>query len=211
MIRTRSAALFLCALILFGAACRKQGGSSSVPGSSKDSGTTTTLGAATPEEMFARASAAEKNQDWSALFDCYAPEERDQLIFGAIFGAFLFAKEEEQKQLEQAAKQHGVAWKDPKEVMKQGMEKGKEKVDALMEEMLRDVKDKRALFVAIFPVLVKAVEGRRQFDGELSDLKIEGDKAEGKVTTKQEEGKRPRPFSPVKFAKHDGSWYLTPS
>jgi hypothetical protein len=209
MIGTRCVALFLCILVIFGAGCQKQGGSSSVPGSSTGSGTAPAVGAATPEEMFARASAAEKNQDWSALFECYAPNQRDELIFGAIFGAFLFAREEEQKQLEQTAKQHGVAWKDPKEVMKQGMEKGK--VDALMGEMLRDVKDKRALFVALFPVLVKAVEGRRQFDGELSDLKIVGDKAEGKVTRKQEEGKRPRPFAPVKFAKHNGGWYLAPS
>ena len=151
-----------------------------------------------PEAVFNAAKKAAETKDWKAFYGCCDPENAKQLLAGmAMAAGFSVAQDKEgEKELKEIFRRHGL---DPG---KQASMKGDSKSD------LASVKDPAACFQDLMTFCEKKAKGSdantmMHLQGDLADVKIDGDKATGTLTTKG--GQK----GPIAFVRLNGSWYLS--
>lgn len=166
-----------------------------------------------PKAVYDAGFEAMKKKDYKTFMKCLSPESRDRIIAEfAAAGAVIrimanLADDAKMKDiaddLDKTLAKHGLtkeamakfgAAKDPKEV-----EKAKKTLAAL-------VKDKPAFMGDVVKLLEKLSTGKGKPDeGELKEVKITGDKAQGKIVSKVN-GKEMS--QPIDFVKIGGSWHI---
>ncbi len=184
----------------------------------------------TPEECFQAAKKATAKGDWKAFVNCLSPKMVDQatammVIIGAMSqdimptgpgGADKFKDVKEP--LAKVMAKHGLTM----DVMKKMADdkvfpspKGPPAPD-FMTKITGAVKEKdRPAFLAdvlgvIAPLMAKDNSGKTTdflANHELKDVKVDGDKAQGKVVTVKDGTEQPNP-EPVMFERVDGSWRM---
>lgn len=170
----------LCALILFGvSACGSKAASS-------------------PEEVYAKAKAINENKTWGDMIDIIAPADRENTVFGMLFGAgFLtMANEEAKAEYEALTKKHGLDKLE--EESKDVKLSDKAAVEAFAKKVFAG-KDLRAIMQDIGDFMAKYSDdfGKEDEFKEMKDLKIDGSNATAMVDGKER-----------KFKQVDGAWYM---
>ncbi|MCI0342815.1 MAG: hypothetical protein L0216_17015 [Planctomycetales bacterium] len=139
--------------------------------------------AKSPQEVYDRAKKCADSGKYADLLPLYPPDEQSTVVFVMFFGAGMMtmAKEDAKKELDALAKKHNVKEKkDDKAMANMGDKKAmKEAADKALEGV-----NKTALFGDLVAFLEKhgdkSMSFKAQFTGELKDLKVEGNKAQGK-------------------------------
>jgi hypothetical protein len=163
-------------------------------------------GASSPEAAFDTFADAAKSKDYQAMIESVTPETQEMMLGSMVFGASFQAMADESKQasLDELFKKYGIDTQsdamgevdDPEKAMKQ---------------LVAGVKDRPACFAAIMEWIEENTEGERpdMFEGadfdeaELTEVKIDGDKATGTVVTDGNEDS-----NPMQFQRIDGVWYI---
>lgn len=164
---------------LLGAACGGSGGS--------------------PEAVFEAAKKSIESKDWKGFYGCVDPEKAHEMLVGAVFMASFSVMQDKdgQKQVEEIGKRHGCDLSSGP-----GAPKGDPK------ELLKGAKDPAGFFSDLMTFAdAKSKPGEKShlaISGQLSDVKIEGDRATGSMT--QKDGKK----DTMNFTRRGGSWYLSP-
>ena len=152
-----------------------------------------------PEAVFEAAKKTVEAKDWKGFYACVDPEKTHEMLVGALFMASFSVMQDKdgQKQVEEIGKRHGCDLSSGP-----GAPKGDPK------EILKGVKDPAAFFTDLMTFAdSKSKPGDKTHlavSGQLSDVKIEGDRATGSMTKK--DGKK----DTMHFARRGGSWYLSP-
>ncbi len=151
-------------------------------------------GADSPEAAWKGMSESMEKKDWKGAWRYASPDSRKNLTFiAAIVASFstMSGGDEAQKQMLEIGKKHGIPEKMEGNPFEDPVKAG--------DEMLANVKDPEAAFIDLMTFAAKS-EGFKPIDqGELKDVKTEGDKATGKSV---KEGKE----KDVTFQKIDGRW-----
>jgi hypothetical protein len=173
--------------LIFLAACGKGGGS-------------------TPEATFASAKKASEQKDLKTLATLMDPDKLPTMVGGVAVGAEMMAKMNKDMQADYEALKKKWGLKDFKSAGKAS----REEWENAGKEIVKDVKDLPGLFEDLAHLMQKhSPNGKGMFDdentqGELKDVKIEGDVATGTVTGKDGKG------HPIRFVRKNGSWYFSP-
>jgi histone H3/H4 len=178
----------------------------------------------TPQEVFDAAEKAWAKSDWKAYFACYTPRLQRELAAGGAEQicqgrAQLLAKDDEKskkslkegKPILDVLDKHGLTARAFDKIAKDA---GKDEEKA-RKALLALVKD-HAAFLADLAEAVTKLTGKSRVEDEkkLTDVKIDGDKATGAVTTTttiQAKGEEDRKFvnkSTMAFAKVNGGWLI---
>jgi hypothetical protein len=178
----------------------------------------------TPQEVFDAAKKALQKEDWKTFCGTLTNDSRDMFAFPMVMlpvmmkGFAKFFPEEKRKEflaklkpLEEVLAKHGLT-EEALNKMELAKPAGKG-LDAMKEalgKLLAPVKDRCAFFADMMKAFQKMDDKKGKGgvilrDGELKDVKIEGDKAKG-VFVRQEGGKEQR--DPIQFARVDGSWRI---
>ncbi len=154
--------------------------------------------ASSPEEVYAKAKAINENKTWGGMIDIIAPADRENMVFGMLFGAgFLtMANEEAKTEYEALTKKHGLDKLE--EEGKDVKLSDKAAVEAFAKKMLAG-KDLRAIMQDIGDFMAKYSDdfGKEDEFKEMKDLKIDGNTATAMVDGKER-----------KFKQVDGAWYM---
>lgn len=149
----------------------------------------------TPEAVFAEFSKAMAASDMPTAITMLTRESQEMMLTGMVLQAAFMCMEDENKgkELEQLFKKHGLD--DPNLAAEDSSDDGPVDLEALA--------DKLPAFVGDLTAWIKANEDESDGGfpklGAMSDLKIDGDKATGLVSTEHGD-------QPMDFMKIDGSW-----
>jgi hypothetical protein len=151
-----------------------------------------------PEAVFGAAKKAAESKDWKTFYGCCDPENARQMLAGLVMAAgFTVMQDKEgEKEFKELLHRHGL------ESDKAASMKGDSKPD------LASVKDPAGCFGDLMAFCEKKSKGADvntmiRLQGDLSDVKIDGDKATGTLTLKN------GPKTPIAFVRISGSWYLS--
>jgi hypothetical protein len=151
-----------------------------------------------PEAVFKEAKRSAETKDWKSFYGCCDPENARQMLAGLVMAAGFSVMQDKdgEKELKELLHRHGL------DAEKQGSMKGDSKPD------LAPVKDPAACFGDLMTFCEKKSKGADmnsmlRLQGDLTDVKIDGDKATGTVALKN------GPKSPIAFVRLKGSWYLS--
>ncbi len=152
-----------------------------------------------PDAVFKAAKKSAESNDWKTFYGCCDPEKAQDLLAVMVMmaGFSVMQDKEGEKELHEIFRRHGI---DPD---KQVSMKASDSKAAMA-----SVKDPAACFHDLMTFNAKKSKkgdamSMMKLEGDLSDVKIEGDKASGTVTLK--DGKK----TPVSFIHRGGSWYLS--
>ena len=154
--------------------------------------------AASPEAVFNTAKQAGQSKDWRTFYACFDPEKAPEMLLGIIMmaGFATMNDKEGEKELNSILARHNF---DPEKQKSSGMGDAKQAVAA--------IKDPPGLFQELMSFSEKKTKkgGQATMDiqGDLTDLKVDGDKASATIAMK--EGKK----MPLHFVRRGGSWYVT--
>jgi len=195
------------------------GCNSSKPGDGKPGSDAKSKSYGSPNEVLDAAAAAAKSEDWAAFSQCLTNESRDafagMLVFGATFAkAFAeFDKEkgkEMTKGIDDALQKHGITEERLKEMQKDAPLKGDQKeASKAFAKLVEPVKDKGAFIADLMAALKKLGKPGQEgpmLEGELKDVKIDGDTAKGTFVRKTKDGQDKK--EPIEFRKVGGSWKI---
>jgi hypothetical protein len=179
----------------------------------------------TPQEVFDAWQAAGDKDDYKTMAALMAPEaQKDAAALLAVQLAPMRAQLEdsEEKAAQDALKKfkplfdvmdkHGLTIKVLREVQRSTAQ---EDLETSKKVWARVIKDAKAFLVDVLTAAVKLSLGgeKPKVKEKLTDLKIDGDKAEGTLvrTTVGKDEKEKVKKEPVKFVKINGSWRIIPS
>ena len=177
-------------------------------------------GGATPDATFEAMKKAAAKGDWTAMVAHTTPESQDVMIGGLTlmtqFASALGGPDEaaKMKPVTELLTKHGVNV-DIKDDAKPAFpppspEEAEKKQKEMMKKMTANVKNKPACIGEVMATLEKsgdkkiADSNKEILDSKLSDVKIEGDVAKGKLTVTKD-GKEKT--EDVEFKKINGKWY----
>jgi hypothetical protein len=143
-----------------------------------------------PEAVFGAAKKAAQSKDYRGLFNCMDPDKSDQLVLGSVMivGFATMNNKSAEAEVEAVMKKHNVA--------KDGGEAA-----------IKNVKDKPGLFADLMSIVEKHSKesaANMKVDGDLKDVKIDGDTAKGDLV--KSDGSK----TPMTFVRKNGRWYLSP-
>jgi len=151
-----------------------------------------------PEAVFGAAKKAAETKDWKGFYGCCDPENALQMLAGMVMAAgfSVMQDKEGEKELKELLRRHGLESDKPSAM------KGDSKPD------LATVKDPAACFGDLMAFCEKKSKSAdmntmMRLQGDLTDVKIDGDKATGTVALKN------GPKTPIAFVRLNGSWYLS--
>ena len=161
-------------------------------------------GGVSPQDVFSRFQEAIAKGDLATVIDCVPPLDRAEgamgLLLGAVF-ATMDAKDPEamQQDFDAALGKHWPSFLEPSEPS--GEPRTPEEATMALRAEFAEV-DVVALFSALSEVMAKHIgpqwpESFEVFSDELTDVKIDGDQATGKVSEEE-----------VEFRRLEGRWYL---
>ncbi|MDB4534256.1 hypothetical protein N9242_05230 [Vicingaceae bacterium] len=166
----------------------------------------------TPEKAFEAFNDAGENENWKKLMSCVSEESVDEMAGGMVFMGAMSAAMSEMpggdektkaaaKEIGDLLKKHGVA-----DMKMDDMKPGSAPDPAAL---TKGIKNKKAFVIDMMNAMAKLGEGgpgKKMSDAfggaKLSDVKIDGDKATGKVVDKEGDE------SPMNFVKEDGGWKI---
>jgi hypothetical protein len=175
--------------------------------------------AATPEAIFKQAQAAGEKQDFKALGACMTKEGRDAMagmmaFAGMMMQAFAELGGEEGKKAGQAIKtvfdKHGLTEGVLKKL--EGEANPMEDPAKAIAALVKPIKDRDAFLGDMMKALNSLGQGKASDDmpftkdAKLSDVKIDGDKATGKVAFKTKKGDEKS--EDIEFKKEGGGWKI---
>lgn len=171
----------------------------------------------TPQAVFDAAQSAQKKEDFKTFVGCLAPEAQKEMAAGLAFGGLnqqAAARADEKlrtqyKPILDTLDKHGLTDEVGKKVnLKPASPQEGEKVQR---ELLGLIKDPAAFAVDMMTAYSKTEPFNRKPPDmptpELTDVKVDGDKARGTVLVKAQ-GREFR--QPIAFVKVGGSWKLAP-
>ena len=163
---------------------------------------TATVGAKSPEDVFAKFKKATEKNDYKGAFNCLEKSTQNVLVASMVMVSefMVIGDGDAAKKMEEVMKKHKLDDLDETE-----MEKFKDDQKAAMEFIAAKVKDKSQFFEDVMKVAAsakKAGDNSFAIKGELKDVKIDGDEATGKIVM---EGDREEP---IKFVKVGGRWLI---
>jgi len=178
-------------------------------------------GGATPDATFEAMKKAAAKGDWTAMVSHTTPESQDMMIGGLTFMTQFAsalggpAEAAKMKPVSEVLTKHGVnldmKLDDAKPTFPPpGPEEAEKKQKEVMKKMTANVKNKPACIGEVMAALEKsgdkkaADSAKEILDSKLSDVKIEGDVAKGKMTVTKD-GKEKT--EDVEFKKINGKWY----
>lgn len=191
-----------------------------LPGCKKDNKTDSGGGYDSPQAVWDAAKKAEKDKDGETFIKCFDADTQNILAAGMVFtGMFAtsmskFDKKaaEKMKPVQDVMNKHGLTEDFLKKAQKD-KPKGNTPED-LMKAMLKltePIKDKAAFFVEMTKAMDAASDKKKQkddhmiADAELKDVKIDGDKAKGKMVGKKGGEEKEQP---IEFVKESGGWKI---
>jgi hypothetical protein len=171
-------------------------------------------GGSTPQGTFDAMKAASAKHDWNGMVSCMSAETQD-LMLGSMtmmvqFMGMMPGGGDKLKGASEILAKHGVKLDAPPK-MDLGADPSKADPTAAMKQLTAGVKDKPACLAELMEWMEKngdkshKAEFDQMADATLSDVKIDGDKATGKVTAKVD-GKDQT--HDAHFKKIDGKWYV---
>lgn len=143
-----------------------------------------------PEKTFATFQTAAKASDYEAMADCFSPAGHKSMaaaLYGvssvqSILEGVANPESEHRKKFAAFCAKHGVEFLDA-DFFKQG--KAPEEFQKLFQQKIEPVQDPRAFVVELLTlqdeILVAQQQPKIKWDGELSDVEIDGDRATGKL------------------------------
>lgn len=170
-------------------------------------------GGDSPQAVFRAAQAAGAKKDYGALVRLVAPSERVLTAFGTDMGVGLFLEmyegeraEELKKRYQAIQKKYGIApdFEAGDEKLQITQDTPQEVIDAHVRKRAQrlyghvDATEYVPDLMAIILGMPEMSEGPPFPQGEISDLRIEGDRATGKAGEKT-----------ISFIREGGQWYLT--
>ncbi len=176
------------------------------------------MAGATPQETFDAMKAAAVKKDWNGMISCMTPQTQEMMLGGmAMMVEFMGAMPGGGDKLKGAADiltSHGAKL-DAKLDMASlagGPDGAKPNPQEALKKLVGDVKDKPACLAEVMAWLEKNGDDKMKSGSmsdqmaasTLSDVKIDGDKATAKITSKKD-GKDES--QDVQFQKIDGKWY----
>ena len=189
-------------------------------------------GAQSPREVFDAAKAAHEKEDWKEFCNCLTEESVDELAgvmvmsgldtqrfireFGDIVAAAGGEEEkmmnEKMREISDVLKNHGLTKRFLERMKKFGKLDPDNPIRAkkALKELIAPIKD-RIAFIADMGAAVSSLGDRKEkttvfnFDGKLTNVKIDGDSASATfISTKDGKEKK----QPVRFAKTNDGWKL---
>ncbi len=161
-----------------------------------------------PQAVFDAMKKFGKAKDYDGILKCYTPDSQDLMVGGMAIAASMakqmgamFGKAD--PEMDALAKKHGLATVDMKDM--QGGDPS-----AMMKKLAASIKDKGGFMKEFVELMEKKDKSKsasfsKSFEGKLSDVKIDGDKATGKIAVTID-GKETK--NEVQFRKIKGSWLL---
>jgi len=173
----------------------------------------------TPQDVFKAAKEAAKKGDAKALYATITPESGERMlgqmvVLGITFKAFASLDKtgkaaEQLKPFFDTMEKHGLDEAALKKMKKLDPNDSPEEQTKAMRKMVEPVKDKAAFFSDIMGVFKKmnpkggGIESLAQ--GNLEDVKIEGNKAKGTIVGKKGDKEK---RDPIEFERVRGSWLM---
>ena len=178
------------------------------------------LAGATPQETFDAMKAAALKKDWSGMISCMSPQTQEMMLGGmAMMVEFMGAMPgggDKMKGATDILTRHGAKL-DTSGLIGGGGDPTKPNPQEALKKLTGNVKDKPACLAELMAWFDKNGDDKAKggmgpdqiSNSTLSDVKIEGDKATGKIASKKN-GKDET--QNVQFQKIDGKWYadMTP-
>jgi hypothetical protein len=165
-------------------------------------------GASTPEGVFENFKTAMKNKDYKSGYAQMTPDSQDMMLGGLAISMTMGPNADPAKAAEaqKVADKYGV-----KKIDVTKLQPGQDPA-SLVKESVADVKDKAACFADMMTWMENNAAGKDRAEkmeaysrAELTDLKIEGDIANGMVKLKRNGQENSNPMS---FKKIGGNWYI---
>jgi hypothetical protein len=172
------------------------------------------LAGATPQETFDAMKAAAVKKDWSGMISCMTPQTQEMMLGGmAMMVEFMGAIPgggDKMKGASDILTRHGA--KLDTSGLIGSPDATKPNPQEALKKLVGDVKDKPACLAEVMAWLEKngddkmksGMNSDQMANSTLSDVKVEGDKATAKITSKKD-GKEES--HDVHFQKIDGKWY----
>lgn len=176
-------------------------------------------GAATPQAAFEKMQAAAKEKRWKDMYGTMTPQTQERMIGSMIMVPMMIwgmqeafagddaekkkAAQDKLKAFSDTLKTHGIDLDEKKE----GDKPNVQNPDEMFKELLKNVKDRPALFEFVMKTLDELPDAKSNpmVDGKLEDLKESGDSATATVKTKQDETET---STAIEFKKIDGGWFV---
>ncbi len=181
------------------------------------SGGGTGMAGATPQDTFEAMKGAAAKQDWTGMVSCMTPETQEMMLGGMAmmvqFMGMVPGGADKLKGANEILTKHGVKLDaTPQLPGLTGGDPTKANPQDAMKKLTADVKDKAACLGELMAWLQKngdentkkSLNSDEIATSTLTDVKIDGDKATGKLTSKKD-GKDQT--QDVQFKKIDGKWY----
>jgi hypothetical protein len=161
-----------------------------------------------PQAVFEAMNKYSNAKDYDGMLKCFTPGSQDLMVGGMAIAAAMakqmgamFGKAD--PEMDALVKKHGIATVDMKEM--QGGDPG-----AMMKKLAASIKDKGGFMKEFIELMEKkdknkSADFNKAFDGKLGDVKIDGDKATGKLVVTKD-GKETK--SDIQFRKIKGSWLV---